>query len=166
MRNDTHRWSPPAPLSRTADDVALTEITGLTQHIVSGTDVLAHFADKLIGWPDVIAPDSYALSMRRDRVLLVGQANLPIGFAPDTGFAVTDMSDAYTVIDLTGPDAFALLRMGAEIRLDQPSRSVVRQLFGCDVLLCCLADAPGFRLHLPRAHAQSLTAHLCGTNRP
>jgi len=109
MRNDTHRWSPPAPLSRTADGVALTEITGLTQHIVSGTDV---------------------------------------------------------VVELTGPDAFARLRMGAEVRLDQPSRSVVRQLFGCDVLLCCLADAQGFRLHLPRAHAQSLAAHLCGTDRP
>ena len=161
MRNDNHRWDPPTLLSRSGNSVTLTEVVGLTQHMVSGVNVLERFADKLIDWPDGLAAVGYALSMRRDRVLVVGATDLKTGFNPDSGLAVTDMSDAYAVFDLTGPHALDRLRMGAEIPLDQPSRSVARQVFGCDVLLCCLAKKRGFRLHLPRANAQSVAAHLC-----
>ncbi|MEL6640424.1 MAG: hypothetical protein AAFP98_03770 [Pseudomonadota bacterium] len=161
MRNDTHKWTAPSPLTRTVAGLRCIEVHPLAQHWLSGPDVLGRFADNLITWPTPITQDKYVLSLRRDRVMVVGGLDLPDGYHAATGLAVTDISDAYQVIDISGPAAFAHLQRGAEVRVDQPSRSVQRRMFGCDVMLCCLDAESGFRIHVPRAFAQSFVEQLC-----
>ncbi|MEM7521854.1 MAG: hypothetical protein AAF307_12555, partial [Pseudomonadota bacterium] len=65
----------------------------------------------------------------------------------------------YMVYDIAGPGALACLKQGAELRLDQPSRSVLRQLFGIDVMLYRTA-AQSFRVHVPRPMAMAFTQHV------
>lgn len=160
MRNDSHRWTPPGPLSRAAKDIVVTEVPMAHQHIVSGHNVSQQFADRAIAWPDQIAGESYVLLLRRDRVLVVGQTDLVPGYASGTGLAITDVTDAYVALDLTGAGAFATLCRGAELRPDQPSRSVVRRIFGCDVMLCKSHKGSGFRIHAPRALSQAFVEML------
>ena len=157
MRNDSHRWRAPTPLSRVGEGVTVTQVDVGGQFVVSAPDVRVRYGDRLIAWPDPISRPSHVLSMRRDRVLVVGEDDLKTGF--QNGLAVTDMTDAFDVIDLTGPNAFEALRKGAEIRLDQPSPSVVRRVFGVELLLCRLQDA-GFRLHIPRSLSQAVVEML------
>jgi hypothetical protein len=160
MRDDTKRWDAPGPLSFMSKGLEVAEIAGLTQHFVSGTGVLARFADDLVGWPDVATSDSYALSLRRDRVLLVGPIDLEPGYHSAAGLAVSDVSDAFTVLEINGPGALTNLQRGAELRLDHPSRSVTRQLFGIEVFLYRAGDETRFRLHVPRGSAQAMIRHL------
>ena len=157
MRNDNQRWTPPTPLSRVGDGVTVTQVDVGGQVYVSGADVRDRFAGHLAAWPDVADGDTYVLSLRRDRVLLVGPTELKPGFA--NGLAITDMSDAFDVIDLTGPKAVERLKTGGEIRFDQPSQSVVRRLFGVEVMLCRLPRG-GFRLHIPRTLSQAVVEVL------
>ena len=160
MRNDTARWDPPVPLSFTSDRLTISEVTLPRQIWVSGIDVLEQFADQLIAWPDIATSDRYVVALRRDRVLLVGPTGHPPGYSPETGLATTEVSDAYLVIDISGPDALKALRRGTELRLDQPSRSVLRRLFSIEAMLYRVTDEGTFRAHIPRAMAQAFFSHL------
>lgn len=160
MRDDSARWDPPGPLSFASDALTLREVSLPRQVTISGIGVLDRFADTLIGWPDIAASETYALSLRRDRVLYVGEPGLSSGYDPESGLGVTDMADGYRVLDLSGPGALEALRRGAELSLDRPSRSVLRRVFGLDLLLYRVGDGQSFRLHVERAFAQALAAHL------
>lgn len=159
MRNDTARWTPPGPLSMEAPGVRVCEAPLPRQVYISGTGVLDRFEHERVEWPDIAAGETYALSLRRDRVLYVGDPGLAPGYHPG-GLALTDVTDGYHVLDVTGPNALDLLRRGAELRLDRPSRSVMRRVFGIDILLYRRGGELSFRLHIPRAHAQAVATHL------
>lgn len=160
MRDDTARWDPPGPLSYTSEVLTIAEVVVSAQYWVSGTDVLARFRDQLICWPDIATGGSYALSLRRDRVLLVGETDLTPGFTANTGLAVTDVSDAYQVIDLSGPQALERLRHGVELSLAQPSASVTRRAFGAEVMIYRFGDADRYRIHAARGVMQSVFRQL------
>ncbi|MEX0340191.1 MAG: hypothetical protein AB3N11_14260 [Arenibacterium sp.] len=159
MRDDRHRWDAP-------DDLAfkggfeLREVEGIKQHLVSGVSVQKQFVKMRVAWPDIGSGDNYALSLRRDQVLVVNGSDLRPGYDAQTGIAVTEMSSGFSVLDLSGPDAWAQLKRGAELCLDTPSRSVVRRVFGVDVVLYRFEAKGRFRLHVPRAMVQAFRKHL------
>lgn len=160
MRNDNHRWDAPGELAVKTDGLTVAPVKGLRQTLVSGLDVLAKYYDHLITWPDVAEGESYALSLRRDRILIIGETDLRPGFDAAKGWAVSDLSDGYAVFDLYGPRAFEVLRRGAELRIDQPSRSVARRLFSFDVVLYQSEKEGNFRIHVSRSFGQALVQSL------
>lgn len=162
MRDDRHKWAPLA--SGTVVDLRTATLTPVKLHrqtLISGPDVLRQTELPVVQWPDVIGRESYALSLRRDRVLMVNGAAIATGWDQAKSWAVSNASDAFAVFDLSGADAFDLLTRGAELSLDSPSNSVTRRLFGLDVMLyrAALPD-PTYRLHVATAMQDALINHL------
>lgn len=152
MRDDGQFWQPfdlDAPMQR--EGVRLTRVHH-RQQMVSG-DWRALFPGRAaLGWPDRAAGQDDLVALRRDRVLLVGGAVLPAGWH-EAGCLISEVTDGRVIYDLAGPAAFALLQMGTEIALNQPSASVARRLFDFTVLLYRLAQTDSIRLHVGRAEA-------------
>lgn len=160
MRDDSARWDAPSGLDYASEDLSITEVALPSQIWVSGRNVLRIYKDELVSWPGIVESETYALALRRDRILLVG-ATLPVsGFDPQSGQAISDVSDAYTVIDISGKTAFDRLRHGAELNLDKPSASVMRRAFGAEVMLYRVDTDRKFRLHVPRTLIQSVFHQL------
>ncbi|MEQ9240872.1 hypothetical protein [Roseovarius indicus] len=161
MRDDTALWdtprNPAAPIN--LGPAKLTPVHLARQTLVSGPNVLTQTDLPLVDWPGAAPADAYAVTLRRDRLLLVNAPETPDGWNEATRQASSDVTDAYTVFDLTG-DALPLLRRGAEITPDIPSRSTARLLFGLGVFLYRMEDAKTYRLHVPRAHAEGLVTHF------
>lgn len=158
MRDDSRKWDLPPDYSEplSAPGVTVARVWPERQALISAPDVLARI--RASGWPDVVRGAPYTLCLRRDRVLEVD------GTARDDGWdgaqAVTDVTDAYAVFHLKGPQALALCRRGTELSLTQPSRSVARTMFGLSALLYRWEGEESFRLHVPHAHGQALWQRL------
>jgi len=158
MRDDSRKWKVPPDYAQplAGDGVTVTRVWPARQVLISAPDALARIA--ATGWPEVARGDAYALCLRRDRVLEVN------GPARDEGWdgtqAVTEVSDAYAVFHIEGPQALALCRRGTELSLAQPSRSVARQMFGFPAFLYRWGGEDSYRLHVPRAHGQALWQRL------
>ncbi|MEQ8898189.1 MAG: hypothetical protein RID23_13965 [Roseovarius sp.] len=161
MRDDTALWDVPRDPTHpiALGPATLTPVQLTRQTLVSGPNVLHQTDLPLVEWPGAAPSGPYALALRRDRVLQVNAPETPDGWNDTTQQATSDVTDAYTVFDLTG-DALPLLGRGAEITPDIPSRSTARLLFGLGVFLYRLEDATTYRLHVPRAHAEALVKHV------
>lgn len=151
MRDDTDRWDIPGSVNYAVDGLTIAEVQLPCQHWVSGQKVLQHFEAHLASWPDVVSAKRYALALRRDRVLVIGSTDLVPGFSEETGFAISDVSDAYQVIDISGSHALNRLRRGAELDLSRQSPSAMRRVFGIDVVLYRFGEDTRYRMHVPRA---------------
>ncbi|MEQ8293354.1 MAG: hypothetical protein RIA08_14210 [Roseovarius sp.] len=161
MRDDTALWDAPRDPAAPIDlgKAKLTRVQLTRQTLVSGPNVLQQTDLPLVDWPGAAPAGAYAAILRRDRVLLVNAPEAPDGWNDTAQQATSDVTDAYTVFDLTG-DALPFLQRGAEITPDIPSRSVARLLFGLGVFLYRLDDGTTYRLHVPRAHAEALIQHF------
>jgi hypothetical protein len=162
MRNDTNRWSPPSglPAPFEAPGLSLSPAHLTRQSLISGPDVRRTSPAPLIGWPD-IAPDApYRITLRRDRVVEVNGAAGQEGWNSAKGEAFSDITDGWSVFDLTGPAAMDILKRGTEISLDTPSASVVRRMWGLDVWLYRFGHEDTFRLHIARAMDEALIGHI------
>ena len=171
MRNDSHKWSPAQAITSFVDTpidlnvAVITPIELARQTLISGANVLSQINAPLIGWPDITSTESYALCLRRDRVLIVDEvstndSNRDTGWDDASQQALSDVSDSYAVFDLSGPQALELLQRGAEISLQTQSRSVMRLLFGLDTMIYRVASTDRFRIHIAWARQQSLIEHL------
>jgi hypothetical protein len=162
MRDDSTKWDVPHASDHVhnANGITLTALTLTRQVLCSGPRVLAQTQLPIAGWPDIVTAQSYALSIRRDQVLLVNGPAIPEGWHDATCQAVSDASDAYAVFDISGEKSLEALKRGAELNLDIPSRSVARALFGLDVFLYRYGTENGFRIHARRSHAQALLKSL------
>lgn len=162
MRNDSNKWDAPAALTvgHTENGVALTPIELTRQTLISGPRVLSQADWSIVGWPGIAPTPPYALSLRRDRVLLVDGPDMAEGWQEDTQRAISDASDAYSVFDVSGDRAFEVLQRGAELRLDAESKSVARLLFGIGVLLYRVNTEDQFRIHVASSHAEALVKSL------
>ena len=150
MRDDGQFWQPfdlDAPMQR--EGVRLTRVHH-RQQMVSGEWRQLFPGRAALGWAERATGQGDLLALRRDRVFLVGGAALPEGWH-ETGCLISDVTDGRVIYDLAGPAAFALLQMGAEIALNQPSASVARRLFEFTVLVYRLPPEDAFRLHVGRA---------------
>lgn len=156
MRDDSHNWTEIRGREAQIDgpEVKVRQIFPDHQILISGPTVRAAFPDS-IGWPDIAAGPSYTLSVRRDRVLLVGAPHSePEGWHSETGRAVSDATGAYEVFEVSGKNARSMLDQGGE--LHAPSNSVARLLFGFGVFLCRYESEGRYRIHVARAHGQAL----------
>ena len=161
MRDDRDLWSAPrglqAPLALPGADLSAVTLT--RQTMISGASLSTSKAPR-IGWPEIVQTDNYRLSLRRDRIVDVNGVEKPDGWDDASGQATSDVTHGCSVFQLTGPDAFGILKRGTEISLSQPSASVARKLFGLDVWLYRFGSKDGFRLHVAHAFGETLIAHL------
>ena len=161
MRDDRNRWA--APINRydpvTVGETQLQEVALTRQTLVSGPKV-RETAAPLIGWPDIVLTDRYALCLRRDRVLIVNGPEAPNGWDPAPQQAVSDVTDGYRAFDLTGSSGHDVLRRGAELELLPRSPSVARQVFGLGCFVYRVHRPDHFRLHVSSAQGEALCGHL------
>tara|TARA_B110000003_G_scaffold274697_1_gene315299 strand:+ start:161 stop:700 length:540 start_codon:yes stop_codon:yes gene_type:complete len=155
MRNDNNRWNVPV-----ADK--LIEFPGLTIRqiqpqrltLISGafSDVLnAAEVEHAFGWPDIATPaknGSCAVRLRRDRALILDGGFHEDGWDVARGLAISDMTGAYAVFEITGVDSFAFLRRGAALDEKAPSASVNRMFHGLSAMIYAWQTDNSFRLHV------------------
>jgi hypothetical protein len=163
MRDDRRKWTliPDhyTPLSSATVTVAPCPLA--RQTLISGATVLQD-AGTVIGWPDIAGAGPYTLCLTRDQVLEVEGEARASGWDAARGRAISDMTDGYLVFDISGAGGPNLLSTGGEISVQDSSRSVVRRLWGMDVLLYRYMDPQRFRLHVTRSLAPALY-HRLGT---
>lgn len=162
MRDDSNKWDAPDALMGThiQSGVTLVPVSLTRQTLISGPRVQSQTDWPIVGWPDIATTPTYALSLRRDRVLLVDGPDMAEGWHEDTQRAISDARDAYTVFDISGDRAIEVLQRGAEVRLDMESKSVARLLFGFGVFLYRVNSEDRFRIHAPSRQAGSLVGFL------
>lgn len=161
MRDDKNRWDAPRAMGAriTAEGLSITPLSLSRQTLISGTGVLGQIGGEYgapVRWPDIASGTPYALSLRRDRVLLVEGPQMADGWHADRGQAISDATGAYLVFELSGPRAMDLLKHGTEISLASPSASVARPLFGIGTLLYRHGKPETFRVHVARGHGEAL----------
>jgi hypothetical protein len=108
-----------------------------------------------VGWPHAEPGESYALRLRRDRVLVVNGPVLADGWNAEHGVAVSDMTDGFAVIDLQGSDCLFVLRRGTEVSIEMPSASCIRLFAGHEVILFS-RGTDAYRLHVARGHLEAI----------
>ena len=162
MRDDRLKWTPfgDAPPLLDLGGATLARVTPPRQSLISGTGIRAASTLPLIGWPDIAPAAPYRLSLRRDRVVEVGGPPVSEGWDETANQARSDITDAYTILDLSGSRALDILKRGTEISLDTLSASVARRLFGLDVWLYRHSNDDNYRLHVVHALAEPLIGNL------
>jgi heterotetrameric sarcosine oxidase gamma subunit len=153
-------WSPVPDWSRATirhDELSIDTVAPQVAWLVSGN--LATFLDRRgVRFGD--AGDRYALRLAPDRLLFVsvdGAATdgATFGWSED-GCAITDVSDGYVLLDITGPAALELMRLGAlhdfEAKSDTASASIL--FAGQGVILA--PTSQGWRLHVERPNAAAI----------
>lgn len=161
MRDDSAKWAPATGRERgsvTIGSVTLSPVLLTRQTLISGPYEAAlklagmRFAT---GWPEPVDGDTYALRLRRDRILVINGLALEDGWHDAAGLAVSDMSSGYAALELKGSNAFAVLQRGTEISRTQPSASVARLFYGHAAFI--YARGPGcYRLHCGAAQLESV----------
>jgi hypothetical protein len=160
MRDDSARWDEIADADFSANGVAIRPVTLQRQTMISGPDVLRQIDAPIVRWPGPVEAACYSLSLRTDRVLVVNGRETTEGWHEGTSQAVSDMTDAFAVFDISGERALELLSRGGELRPDTPSQSVARLLFGLDVFLYGHGTGGDLRIHVASGHAAALIKAL------
>ena len=163
MRDDRHRWPADQGMGRAvlqARDLTAKVERPLLQTMISGdfdsAMALVGLAGPAVGSGDIATGEAYAIRQRRDRILVVGGPALDEGWHDVSGLAVSDMSCAYAVISLQGPDAQTLLQTGTEYTLTSASPSAARLWHGFTCLVYRYDHEENFRLHVRSAHLEAL----------
>lgn len=162
MRNDNTKWD--APLGETRADVdgnraRLSLCQPARQTILSGpiSQCLALAKQPSANaWPEIANGESYAIRLRRDRVLAVNGPALADGWHEGAGVAASDMTGGYVVFELSGPRALDILKTGTELALNQPSGGAMRRFHRQEVAIYRWHSADTYRLHAQRGQLESL----------
>jgi heterotetrameric sarcosine oxidase gamma subunit len=160
-------WSPVPDWSRAViqcPDLVVKALAPLAVWLVSGD--VARFAQQralaCFGPREVCELGRYALRLAPDRVLAVGcGAELPgpaaFGWSNE-GVAISDVGDGFVLIDITGPAALDLMRLGANYDFAAlpagPAESASMLFAGLKVAVA--RTAPGWRLHVERPYAAAI----------
>ncbi|WP_282095100.1 hypothetical protein [Epibacterium ulvae] len=158
MRDDRSKW--PAVLGRERPSLSgvgievhmldvgrQTVISGALNNCLSicGADIATK------GGTEIASDDFYAVRQRRDRILVVNGPALPDGWHVSESVAVSDMSSAYAVLSISGPNAERLIATGTEFVGNMPSPSVSRLWHGFGVLLYRHNQLQTYRMHVRAA---------------
>lgn len=122
--------------------------------LVSG-DLAAFLARHSVGFGE--AGDRYALRLAPDRLLFVSMDGVDdVTFGWSDGCAVTDVSDGHVLLDITGPAAAELMRLGAlhDFEARSETASAAMLFAGKRVILARIAN--GWRLHVERPDAAAI----------
>ena len=165
MRKDNHRWDAPvADKSLERPGLSIRQVSLNRMTLISGpfpetlrAAGLAH----AVGWPDIAIGPSYALRLRRDRILVADGPDLSEGWNADTGLAISDMTSGYAVFEIAGQKAMGFLQRGTEISTGKPSASVNRAFHGLAAMIYAWETKECFRLHVA-SPMQETFWHLAG----
>ena len=103
------------------------------------------------------AGDRYALRLAPDRLLFVSMDGADeVRFGWSDGCAITDVSDGYVLLDITGPAAPELMRLGAlhDFEVTSDSAPAAMLFAGQRVILARISQ--GWRLHVERPNAAAI----------
>ena len=103
------------------------------------------------------AGDRYALRLAPDRLLFVSMAGADdTTFGWSDGCAVTDVSDGYVLLDITGPAALELMWMGAlhDFEAVSDTASAAMLFAGQRVIVARIPQ--GWRLHVERPNVAAI----------
>lgn len=162
MRNDNAKWAPAQGMSfdpHVTKNATLKRVQPERQTLLSGPFArlleMINVSDAT-GWPAPASGSSYALRLRRDRILSVNGPPIEEGWHEASGCAVSDMTDGFAVISLSGPDALTVLQRGTEINPAEPSASAARLFGSYGVILYAYGSDQTYRFHVQRAHLDGL----------
>ena len=153
-------WSPVPEWSRATirhEALSVVAMSPQTAWLVSGN--LAAFLERHdVRFGD--AGERYALRLATDRLLFVsmdGAATdgVTFGWSGD-GCAITDVSDGYVLLDITGTAALELMRLGAlhDFEANPGTGSAAMLFAGQRVILARIPQ--GWRLHVERPDAAAI----------
>ncbi|MCI5095000.1 MAG: hypothetical protein MRY77_01650 [Rhodobacteraceae bacterium] len=154
MRNDAAKWTPFEGVERPeieVEGVRMSAIADVPQVLVSGSVADMSAAEQFeaaVGWPDIAEAGSYRLRARRDRVMIVNGPAVEDGWDEARSLAVSNVSGAFAIIELTGPKALDVLRRGTELSLEDASGSVARSFHGYPAFIYRYHDAETYRIHV------------------
>jgi sarcosine oxidase gamma subunit len=145
--------------------IAIRNLTGLAQSLVSGN--LAAAAERAgidaagVGALATASGDRYSVRLARDRLLVVstGEEALEPGWH-EAGYAVTGMSGALEVFELSGPLSTEIVKRATTLFRAGLSRSAATSFAGVTCYLYRFGDGQTVRLHLDRGLAPNLWAWL------
>jgi heterotetrameric sarcosine oxidase gamma subunit len=160
MRDRGLFWSPVPDWSHASirhDGLSIAAVAPQAAWLVSGN--LAAFLE----WRGVRfgeAGDRYALRLAPDRLLFVSVEDAAADGATfgwsEAGYAITDVSDGFVLLDITGPAALDLMRLGTlhdfEVKPDTASAAM---LFASQRVILARIQQ-GWRLHVERPHATAI----------
>lgn len=168
MRDDSHKWNAPFLHDQRlrGDGIEISTMNVERLCLISGAQTRSRIQLQLVGWPQPAAGHSYAVSLRRDRILEVNGTAREDGWDDVEGLAISTVTDAYHVFLIEGPKAMELLQRGGELSLAETSASAARAMFNLPAILYRLAE-DRFVLIFARAFADAgwlaLTSHLALT---
>lgn len=140
-----------------SDGVLVGLLPNLSTCLVSGPreTVKQHFSiGEIYGWPGHVDSDPYFLSLRPDQLAWVGACTIDDGWHPE-GFAVSKVTDAYRVFEITGEQRLAFLARGSSMRLDGASGSVAGLFAGFSVWMYHHSVTKAIRFHVESAYSEA-----------
>jgi heterotetrameric sarcosine oxidase gamma subunit len=153
-------WSPVPDWSRATirhEELSIAALAPRVAWLVSGN--LAAFLERRGARFDD-SGDRYALRLAPDRLLFVsmdGAATDGVTFGwSEDGCAITDISDGYVLLDISGPAARELMRLGAlhDFEANPDTGSAAMLFAGQRVILARIEQ--GWRLHVERPNAAAI----------
>ena len=142
MRDDSQNWAarPSEFETLVGASIVMSPAYLDRQTVISSVNILSVLPQGYsgaTGWPDIAVGSTYAVRLRRDRVLCVNGNAIADGWHPATGMAVSNMSSAYQVFDMEGTAALDVLQRGAELSLNarRPHRWCAAFLI---LTFCCI----------------------------
>lgn len=163
MRDDRRKW--PAVQSETGPNVvhngiSVRQIALTRQTVLSGAFEdcmpLSGMNAAVGGGSDIAVEESYVLRQRRDRILVVNGPAVLDGWNEKHNVAVSDMTAAYAVIELSGEKAVQLIATGTEFNTQLESSSVSRLWHGFGILLYRCGNDETYRMHVRSAFLSSV----------
>ena len=136
------------------EGLSVAALAPLAAWLVSG-DIAAFLQRRGLRFGD--AGNCYALRLAPDRLLFMSMDEAKgVTFGWSDGCAVTDVSDGYVLLDITGPAAPELMRMGAlhDFEAVSATASAAMLFAGQRVIMARIPQ--GWRLHVERPNAAAI----------
>ncbi|WP_299733849.1 hypothetical protein [uncultured Tateyamaria sp.] len=163
MRDDRNKWPVTVESERpnlVRDTVSMRQVSLARQTVISGNFedclTLSGLETAVGGGTDFASGDTYALRQRRDRIVMINAPDIADGWHSEHNVAVSDMTSAYSVIEMTGARVEQLVATGTEFNGDHASASVSRLWHGFGILLYRYGDVDVFRMHVRSALADAV----------
>lgn len=156
-------WSVPTD-ALTGDGIAARLRPPMPQVMVSGDldgYLSRHGLGRAGGLLAQVSGDRYALRMARARMLVIGTEVAPQDAGFRDGAAVTPMTGALAVLDITGPRAMELYARATAIDPRSQSPCAALMFAGVTAALCRIED--GLRLHFDRGLSAYMLSWMGGT---
>lgn len=164
MRDDQKRWPEVKRYDRDelfGSGVAVRAVQLDRQTMISGSLSaclnLAGLKENSASSENFPGSSTYAIRLRRDRILVVGGPELEEGWIKAAEVAVSEMTTAYSVIDISGNAAESLLATGTEFNSRSIGPSASYKWHGFDCLIYRRGtDGGTWRLHVRSAHLDAV----------